>query len=645
MNKLTCTLDDIFEFSKLQKLDNNIKVNTRFGYKAITNVAITAKNSKVIKICTNSTYLKTSPDHLLFSNNKWIKVKKLKVGDSIKTRTGSELITKIKYLDQRQDLYDLEVDEVKEFYANDIVSHNSSISDVIKFGIYGKIGSKRIGDIPNRFNNATLVKIEIQQNNDTKIIIERGISPTYVKLWINSNGNSIEYDQAGKKNVDLYIEEEIIGLPFYVFNNIISLSINDFKSFLKMSPNDKRAIVDKIFDLELINTVRTLIKEEMKNIKDNIYFLEKENEILEKQILASNSELGKLKKELSEDIDERKAELIENIEEYSNNVIILKTKIENLKDKEKNAITKINELSDSLSHDIHIQKSIDEKKTLYKNNKCPICESDLTTEFHKQLYQEYLDKEQVLKGSIDKTKETLSKLRKIRSKINSTIDTFETQRAEFNFFLQETKNRLSELSKSKNNSKEIAYIQNIINGIKKSTLQSNKNVDIQNNKKNFFRIIDDVFGDKGIKQLAIQKILPTLNAEIQRVLVELSLDYRVIFNSEFEPTILHLGHDVASQQLSTGERKKVDFAILIAMIRLLKIKYHNINLIFLDEIFSSIDSGGIHEILKILSKITKELNMNIFVINHSMLQTEIFDYKIDVTKDTNFSSLKISKQE
>ena len=47
--------------------------------------------------------------------------------------------------------------------------------------------------------------------------------------------------------------------------------------------------------------------------------------------------------------------------------------------------------------------------------------------------------------------------------------------------------------------------------------------------------------------------------------------------------------------------------------------------------------------LKILSNSCKELNLNIFVINHSQLPIEIFDYVLSVEKNNGFSDFKIEK--
>jgi ABC-type Mn2+/Zn2+ transport system ATPase subunit len=89
--------------------------------------------------------------------------------------------------------------------------------------------------------------------------------------------------------------------------------------------------------------------------------------------------------------------------------------------------------------------------------------------------------------------------------------------------------------------------------------------------------------------------------------------------------------------------KKVDFVVLIAIMKLMKMKFSNINLLFLDELFSSVDPDGVYSILKILKQACKELGLNIFVINHAPMPHEIFDWKIDIAKSNNFSSLLIDK--
>ena len=118
----------------------------------------------------------------------------------------------------------------------------STISHVIKFCLYGRVDGKKMGDIPNRINKEAWAEIELNCKGK-HVIVERGINPTIFNVTVNGD----IYDRAGKHNVQKYLEEEILEIPFYVFANVISLSINDFKSFLNMSVGDKRAIIDRIF--------------------------------------------------------------------------------------------------------------------------------------------------------------------------------------------------------------------------------------------------------------------------------------------------------------------------------------------------------------------------------------------------------------
>ena len=89
--------------------------------------------------------------------------------------------------------------------------------------------------------------------------------------------------------------------------------------------------------------------------------------------------------------------------------------------------------------------------------------------------------------------------------------------------------------------------------------------------------------------------------------------------------------------------KKVDFAVLLTVIRMMKMKYPFMNMIFLDEIFSSIDGDGQYHILKILREIVRDYKMNIFVISHYPLSYTEFDYKLEITKNNGFSTFEIEK--
>jgi len=514
----------------------------------------------------------------------------------------------------------------------------STISDAIKFGLYGKLDNKKMGDIPNRFNGAADVKVVIQKSQDTQVTIERGVWPNFFRVYING----VEYDQAGKKNVQTFLEEEILGMPYYVFNNVISLSVNDFRSFISMGTNDKRLIIDRIFGLEILNHMRWKIRDEMKVFKEEIDRLVTEISVLEHSMVKSNEELESLNEKLKNASDERKITIEQQMTDCQEFLVKVDDRLTQVLIREKEFKTQMNNFRDMVNDKNHIIRQCEEKEHLFSKGKCPHCESDLTTDFHKSMLNDYLTKSQEARDYITKLKASMSTLSESTTKIEGMKKDLDKKKTTANVKLSILKSELITLSANNVSDDQTQSMINIIDSNKEKKTNAIEKKDIQERKVNFFRVMEDIYGDKGVKLSAIRRILPILNTEIKKVLQDLGMEYKVIFNQEFNAEISHLGFPISVEMLSTGEKKKVDFAALIAIIRLLKIKFHGINLIFLDEIFSSIDSDGVYHVLKILSNMSKELNLNTFVINHSSLPTELFDYRIDIEKNNGFSSFTIN---
>jgi DNA repair exonuclease SbcCD ATPase subunit len=119
----------------------------------------------------------------------------------------------------------------------------------------------------------------------------------------------------------------------------------------------------------------------------------------------------------------------------------------------------------------------------------------------------------------------------------------------------------------------------------------------------------------------------------------LGIPFNISFDNKFDSIITHLGEDVNPKTLSTGERKKADFAIIISLIKMMKVRFPTLNVLFLDEIFSSVDGDGVYHILGILHETIKDTKMNAFVINHTVLPSELFDKKIEISKVSGFSEI------
>lgn len=648
---IECTLDDLYKFNKETNYINEgyFYVETQYGLQQIEGVDITAKNSKVLYVQTFSKFLKVSPDHLLYSKKKknWVCAKDLSTNDSIKTKDGYENVINVHELQQNEDLYDIQVKNVNEFYANNIVSHNSFFVNLPKILYYGKLDRFKKDEISNRMNKHGWIKGLDQISPDTFVTIERTFSPSGIDVFkhgedeIPCEDNNI--GKAGISDYQTYIDLEVTGLPYHIFSNIISLSVNDFKSFISMTPGDKRVIIDKLFAMEIINKMNELIRKDIRDIKFNIEVFDRDIISLKNNIDTAVKELQNLKTRVNEDNTSKVKTLSEKLEAY-------KPKLEEGYKKKGEWEQKQQQIQQTqrifIQQKTQIQKDIEninKQIGLYNQEKCPTCATPfndkrfelLKGELTEQLRErnEQLEK---LKGEENKYKVALTKLNEGLSSINNFIINVRSACTT----IEQELNRLKI-----NKPQEFLSIQKIISDNKETLKTRSTDKQRFDEEYKYLSILEQLYSDAGVKKKILESYLPTLNREIEYTLNELHFPYSLSFNSEFEPAMYHLGIPISVDTLSTGEKKRADLVILVSIIRMLKRKYPGLNIFMLDEVLSSIDGDGIYDIVGLLQKISKEMNINIFVINHSPLPIETFDYRIEIVKNAGFSDLHIEKFE
>jgi DNA repair exonuclease SbcCD ATPase subunit len=511
----------------------------------------------------------------------------------------------------------------------------STISEVITFSLYGKLENKKKGDLPNRINKNLWCRI-IVTSKGKKITITRGVSPGLFEVDIDG----VPYDTSGTSNVQDYLEYELFDIPYQVFKNIIVLSINDFRSFLTMSVGDKRNIVDRLFGFTLINTMRDSIRSERREIKEQIKTINDELNIIEESITSINEKIESLEKSKAEDNIKLASEYREKIIGLIGEKKKLEDLVSKIKEKETDMLTSLNEEQKELSEITFELKNDKAKMELYSNNQCPTCGSDLHTEHHKSIkdeLEENLQSKEDKKSTLDESVKSVSTKTK---EISNKIQEIQSSVIRINLMINQYKNEAERLVKE---NKEIDenYLQELVteNTTKARERKTNHIKKVQED--TFLEVVESVLGDDGVKNLAMKTILPSLNQSIHNMAAQIHLPYTIKFDDKFNCIINALGEEINPKSMSTGERKKADFIIIIAMLKILKIRYPSLNLLFLDEIFSSVDSAGIYEIIKILSEVSKENNLNTWVINHTELPMELFDKKVEVYREGGFSKLAI----
>ena len=511
----------------------------------------------------------------------------------------------------------------------------STLAKVITYLCYGRVEGAHLRDLPNRVNKNLWGKIWLESKGN-QIEIERGIAPGIFNVFLNGT----TYDVAGKANLQEFLETEIYEIPYHVFKNVIILSVNDFKSFITMSPYDKKQIIDRIFGFSVINEMRELVKnkrkliiEEIRTFADEIRTLEESIEsVLEKieQYKAAN------KKKDASKIDQLKKRLIELNEGRKK----LKDANEKTKTKISDCDTEYRQKSSKQSQLQSEINSINKGLKLYENNNCPTCSAPLDSDFHKDVKKEKEDTLKVLT-------EEFENIEKEVLKIDENLISLRDQGRKIHVKVGELENKMTGLKDElislaeKTTDESSSHLKDLIKEFKTKKGKKDKDKLKSEGEDYYLTILENLMGEDGIKNLAIRSILPSFNNHILIMGKEMGIPFGIRFDDKFNCTLLHLGQEVSPKTLSTGERKKVDFVIIMALMKMIKVRFPSLNILFLDEIFSSIDADGVYHIINILHNTIEEIGLNTFVINHTVLPSEYFDKKLEITKGAGFSEFTI----
>jgi len=511
----------------------------------------------------------------------------------------------------------------------------TTIANAIIYGLYGKVEGVKLADLPNRINKELHVKIGLQCGT-MFIEIERGISPNKFSVLING----VEFDKAGKKSVQEYLEDEVYGIPYHVFKNIIILSVNDFKSFLTMSNQDKKQIIDRMFGFSILNDMQRQIKDERRDIKFDIDSFDAElNQIMD-SIASVRGKLNTL-------LEESKSANKSKIQELKDQLVTLHETVlemdENRK-KEETAMNKFNkEYNEKRTEAGDLKREIDylnKKLELYESGHCPTCETKLTSDWHVKQKDQFSEKIKEDTDVIKSIKVEMDSLQTQATDASKRKLEIEGQIRDNKFTMKQLKDELLKLKDTPEGA-DFDHLRNLITEFEEKEAEKSANRDQLNGDYNFMEIVEQILGEDGVKNLAVKTILPGLNTNIAAMAQTMHLQFHIRFDEKFNCIINHLGEDINPLTLSTGERKKADFIVIVAIIKILKLRFPQLNLLFLDELLSSVDHDGVYNILKILNQVIKEHKINTFVINHSVLPHEIFDKKIQIYRENGFSKFTI----
>ena len=147
---------------------------------------------------------------------------------------------------------------------------------------------------------------------------------------------------------------------------------------------------------------------------------------------------------------------------------------------------------------------------------------------------------------------------------------------------------------------------------------------------------------KTLRYGLLDTLIPHVNKSIKYYMNKLEQEYTVEYDQEFKPHIYieNNENEISYKDLSTGQRKTLDIAIIFGVIQNV-IANVDFNIFFLDELFSNMDADSRYTMLTVLKETLCE-NRTIFVVNHAEMPDDFFNHKIRVTlNNKNIEDYKI----
>jgi len=506
----------------------------------------------------------------------------------------------------------------------------TSIAECATYLLYGKLENFTSSDIPNRINKAFYGKIEVDCDGHS-VIIERGLNPSLFKVEIDGE----VVDTAGKLNVQSMLEDNYFKIPYSVFHNILVLEVDEVKSLLSMSAADKRNIIDKICGFTIYNKYKEFCKSDMRNLEDRLNANEASVRTINSNILQYENQIEEIKRNTTT------KEELEDLQKRINESKILKAKNEDMLRKLRAASDQLKNINYKKASDYNILKSkvqeIEKKIAFIDGGKCPTCGSSLETE----------DFQKMREDLVQKKEEYLTQMEQIKEMINGTKPK-----------LIKLDNKEKEI-KTANNKIPLADLQsdykykltlkergtNTVEGLKTKLLEDldvlkeeRANLEKEKTLMDFMTVM---FSDGGgIKRYISNMYIPIINDLMKSMMDYMDLNYIITFDNNFDAEIVQNGMKIKYATLSKGQKARVDFATIISFVKFLKLQFGELNLLFLDELFSHVDINGMNDMIDILRSLSTDMKLNIYLIHHAKLENIMFDKVLQTKMIDGFSHLE-----
>ena len=500
-----------------------------------------------------------------------------------------------------------------------------SLSFVLFGKTYRKINQGIIKNYENNSKNECSVEVFFSINEDKYHII-RSISPNKLIRWKNGEDKTRTIPETTKDILD------DLGITKEIFVNIMVMTNDNSSAFLAQDTPLKTKFIEGIIGLEVFSKMFELTNTSYKDIS--------------KTVVADEIKLAELIKSIEND---KKYESIENdkklkaiaehealiaqlkqvqpidnstdIENIQIQIVKLEEEIENHQAKVQKGLIKQSKINTELKAEMVKWKEMDNKLSICPTCKKPLEEHD-TTEIDKEkaILQAKIDKIKgelaKLSGAIEKVQTHIAENKKNKTTLSAKLTILLSEQSRF----EKSQDKISNLEADLRNIRECVnpFSEKVKEGEEKRDALS-KRLEKIKSKSRIEEAKKFVASPNGVKTIIIKKIINHFNRRFNFYLKRLNSACSCEFDEFFEEKLFNKkGKEINYGNLSGGEKKRVDFALLFTFRDIRRLQSGiSINISVFDELFDgAMDSQALSAVIELLKEMADANNESYYIISH-----------------------------
>ena len=503
----------------------------------------------------------------------------------------------------------------------------STLLDALTFGLFNKPFRKiNKPQLANTINEKDcLVEVEFMVNG-RDYLVRRGIKPNVFDIEVNGNILHKEADDRANQKI---LEENVLKLNYKSFTQIVILGSSTFVPFMQLTTANRREVIEDLLDIRIFSAMSNILKETMKERKDQMKSLENKKSNLKDKIHMQKNFIEELENRGNANINANK-EKIANLDQevvlyMKENASIEENIFKYTKEQEEvtgstDKLLKLNNLKGKLSQ--KVRTITKEHKFFSENTVCPTCTQDIAEDFRL--------------NRITDAEKKANELKEGYQELEKTIKFQQERERQFNILSQEITKLTHGISQNNTrislNQRQIRDLEHEIQTITSNLQNRNtehekleefreslqkvfENLSTKREELIYYDFAYSLLKDDGVKTKIIKKYLPFINQQINRYLQMMDFYINFKLDGEFNETVESPIHEKFSySSFSEGEKMRIDLALLFTWREVARVKNSvNTNLLIMDEVFdSSLDGFGTEEFLKIIRFVIKDANVFVY---------------------------------